>query len=72
MGVFKKGFILNCILEREVIQSFDLKSYYESKQTLSVYMNFYNTKRLHGGLKRKTSLLLWNEYFTSFSTDKPQ
>jgi transposase InsO family protein len=60
------------ILDREVIQRFDFESYYESKQTLSAYMNFYNTKRLHGSLKRKTPMQVWNEYFTSFSTDKPQ
>ena len=60
------------ILDREVIQRFDFESYYESKQTLSAYMNFYNTKRLHGSLKRKTPMQVWNEYFVSFSTDKPQ
>ncbi|HCI55756.1 MAG TPA: hypothetical protein DFI01_07510 [Bacteroidales bacterium] len=35
-------------------------------------MIFYNTKRLHGSLKRKTPIQVWNEYFTSFSIDKPQ
>jgi hypothetical protein len=34
-------------------------------------MNFYNTRRIHGGLKRKTPMKVWNEYFASFSTDKP-
>lgn len=60
------------ILDREVIQRFDFESYYESKQTLSAYMNFYNARRLHGSLKRKTPMQVWNEYLTSFSTDKPQ
>jgi len=60
------------ILDREVIQRFDFESYYESKQTLSAYMNFYNNKRLHGSLKRKTPIQVWNEYFTSFSSDKPK
>ena len=35
-------------------------------------MIFYNTKRNHDSLKRKTPIHVWNEYFTSFSTDKPQ
>jgi hypothetical protein len=60
------------ILDREVIQQFVFESYYESKQTLSAYMNFYKTKRFHGRLKRKTPMQVWNEYFISFSTDKPQ
>jgi hypothetical protein len=30
-----------------------------------------NNKRLNGGLKRKTPMQIRNEYFTSFSTDKP-
>ena len=58
------------ILEREVIRRFDFESYYESKQTLSAYMDFYNNKRLHGSLKRKTPMQVWNEYNQSLSTDK--
>lgn len=58
------------ILEREVIQRFDFESYYESKQTLSAYMDFYNNKRLHGSLKRRTPMQVWNEYYQSLSTDK--
>jgi putative transposase len=63
--------VFHSILDREVIQQFDFESYYESKQTLSAYINFYNNKRLHGSLKRKTPIQVWNEYFTSFLTDKP-
>jgi len=59
------------ILEREVIQRFDFESYYESKQTLSAYMNFYNQNRLHGSLKRKTPMQVWNEYYQALSSDKP-
>jgi hypothetical protein len=34
--------------------------------------DIFNNKRLNGGLKIKTSIEIRNEYFTSFSTDKPQ
>ncbi len=35
-------------------------------------MDFYNNKRLHGSLKRKTSMQVWNEYYQAFSSDKHQ
>jgi putative transposase len=60
------------ILEREVIQRFEFESYYEAKVTLDDYVNFYNNKRLHGSLKRKTPMQVWNEYYESLSTDKHQ
>ena len=58
------------ILEREVIQRFDFESYYEAKLTLTAYMDFYNNKRQHGSLKRKTPMQMWNEYYQSLSSDK--
>lgn len=58
------------ILEREVIQRFESESYYEAKLTLDAYVNFYNNKRQHGSLKRKTPVQVWNEYYKSLSTDK--
>lgn len=60
------------IIDREVIQRFEFESYYEAKLTMAAYMNFYNNKRQHGSLKRKTPLDIWNEYYSSFSTDKQQ
>jgi len=54
---------------REVIQRFDFESYYESKQTLSAYMDFYNNNWLHGSLKRRTPMQVRNEYYQSLSTD---
>jgi putative transposase len=59
------------ILDREVIQRFDFESFYESKQTISAHMDFYNNKRLHGSLKRKTPMQVWSEYYQSLSSDKP-
>ena len=60
------------ILEREVICRFDFESYYESKQTIAAYIDFYNNKRLHGSLKRKTPMQVWDEYYQSLSTDMHQ
>jgi transposase InsO family protein len=60
------------ILDREVIQRFEFESFYEAKLTLKAYMDFYNNKRQHGSLKRKTPLQKWNEYYQSFSSDKQQ
>lgn len=60
------------ILEREVIQRFEFESYYEARLTLEAYVNHYNNSRLHGSLKRKTPMQVWNEYYGSLSTDKPQ
>jgi len=34
-------------------------------------MNFYNQNRLHGSLKRKTPMQVWNEYYQALSSDKP-
>jgi hypothetical protein len=36
----------------------------------TVVMDFYNNKRLHGSLKRRTPMQVWNEYYQSLSTDK--
>lgn len=60
------------ILEREVINRFEFAGFYEAKLTFSAYMDFYNNKRQHGSLNRKTPMRIWNEYFASFSTDMPQ
>jgi putative transposase len=60
------------ILEREVIRRFEFESFYEAKLTFLAYMDFYNNKRLHGSLKRKTPICIWNEYYQSLSTDKQQ
>ena len=59
------------IVDREVIQRFDLQSYYEAKLTFTAYMDFYNNKRQHGSLGRKSPAYAWNEYYRTLSTDKP-
>lgn len=60
------------ILDREVIQRFELESFYEAKLTLTAYMDFYNNKRQHGSLGRVSPIKIWNEYYRSLSYDKPQ
>jgi putative transposase len=51
------------ILEAEVIQRFEFESYYEAKQTIASYVDFYNNRRLHGGIDYKTPQQMWDEYF---------
>jgi putative transposase len=58
------------IFEREVIQRFEFSGYYDAKLTIMAYMDFYNNRRRHGSLGRKTPMQKWNEYYGSFSSDK--
>lgn len=60
------------IFESEVVQRFELNSFYEANMTITAYVEFYNNRRLHGGLHFKTPENVWNEYYDSLSTDKPQ
>lgn len=50
------------ILETEVVQRFELDSYYEAKLTIDAYMDFYNNRRLHGGIDFMTPQQKWDEY----------
>lgn len=58
------------IFEREVVRRFEFSSYYDAKLTIMAYMDFYNNRRRHGSLGRKTPMQKWNEYYVSFSSDK--
>jgi putative transposase len=60
------------IFDREVVQRFELASFYEAKLTIKAYMNFYNNRRRHGSLGRIAPMEKWNEYYMSSSPDKPQ
>jgi len=60
------------IIEREVIQRFEFSGYYDALLTLKAYVEFYNNRRLHGGIGFKTPQKMWNEYYESFSSDKQQ
>ena len=59
------------IFESEVCKRFEFSSYYEAKLTITSYVEFYNNRRLHGGIGYKTPQKMWNEYYASLSTDKP-
>lgn len=60
------------IFETEVTSRFEFSSYYEAKLTIISYVDFYNNRRIHGGIGYKTPQKMWNEYYKSLSTDKPQ
>jgi transposase InsO family protein len=60
------------IFETEVIQRFEFSSYYEAKLIITAYIEFYNNRRLHGGIGYKTPQRMWNEYYQSLSSDKLQ
>jgi transposase InsO family protein len=50
------------ILESEVVQRFEFESFYEAKLTIASYVDFYNHRRLHGGIDFKTPQKMWDEY----------
>lgn len=51
------------ILETEVVQRFEFDGFYEAKLTVSAFVEFYNNRRIHGGIEYKTPIRKWNEYF---------
>ncbi len=60
------------IFEREVIRRFEFSSYYDATLTTTAYVDFYNNRRLHGGIGYKYPQKIWNEYYESLSSDKQQ
>jgi hypothetical protein len=50
------------ILETEVVQRFEFESYYEARLTIETYVDFYNNRRLHGGIDFKTPAQKWDEF----------
>lgn len=57
------------ILETEVVQRFELDSYYGAKLSIDSYMDFYNNCRLHGGIDFMTPQQKWDEYELSEKTN---
>lgn len=51
------------ILETEVVQRFEFDGFYEAKLTVQAYVDFYNNRRIHGGIGYKTPRLKWDDYF---------
>jgi putative transposase len=50
------------ILQTEVVERFEISSYYEAKLIMTNYVHFYNHKRLHGSLKMQTPQSVWNNW----------
>jgi transposase InsO family protein len=50
------------IVQTEVVDRFEFASFYEAKQTLTAYVNFYNNRRLHSGIDYNTPQQAWDEY----------
>lgn len=53
------------LLQKEVIDRFEFESYYETKLTITAYVNFYNNRRIHRGIQFKTPQQVWDEYQTT-------
>lgn len=55
------------ILQKEVVDRFEFAGYYEAKQTIEAYVEFYNNRRIHSGINYKTPSLKWDEFYKSKS-----
>ena len=51
------------ILETEVVQRFEFDGFYEAKLTIAAYVDFYNNRRIHGGIGYITPQQKWDYYF---------
>jgi putative transposase len=58
-------------LDRDVIRRMEFSSFYEAKEKIRRYVLHYNSERPHRGIKMKSPDHVWNEYYKSFSSDKP-
>ena len=50
------------ILQSELVERFELNSYYEAKLTIGKYVEFYNNKKIHGSLKMQTPQKIWDAW----------
>jgi transposase InsO family protein len=56
---------LHSSVQREVIDRFEFDSIYHAQLVIERYYQWYNERRRHGSLKRKTPEQTWNSYFQS-------
>ncbi|MEM6845702.1 MAG: integrase core domain-containing protein [Bacteroidota bacterium] len=49
------------ILQRELFARFEYHSFFEVNQLIDRFVDYYNHKRRHGSLKRKTPEYQWKE-----------
>lgn len=57
---------LHSCLQREVIDRFELESLQEAQKIINRYYEWYNEKRRHWSLHKKTPQTVWNDYFNPF------
>lgn len=60
------------IMQRELISRYEFESFHHADMKIAQYIFTYNHIRKHGSLSKRTPASVWNEYFYSFSSDKPQ
>jgi transposase InsO family protein len=53
------------ILDTEVVRRFEFAGYYDAKCTIMAYVDFYNNRRIHGGIGYRTPQRMWDEYQNS-------
>lgn len=56
------------ILQTEIVERFEINSYYEAKLIMTNYVQFYNNKRLHGSLKMQTPQYVWDNWYDQNET----
>ena len=57
---------LHSNLQREVIDRFELESLRDAQAVINRYYGWYNEKRKHWSLQKRTPQQVWNDYFTPF------
>jgi len=57
---------LHSNIQREVVDRYEFDSIYHAQMVFDRYYKWYNEKRRHGSLGRKTPELVWNNYFNPF------
>ena len=57
---------LHSNLQREVIDRFEFDSIYHAQMIIDRYYTWYNKKRRHGSLKRKTPESVYKQFFNPF------
>lgn len=57
---------LHSNIQREVIDRYEFDSIYHAQMVFNRYYKWYNEKRKHGSLGRKTPELIWNQFFNPY------
>ena len=57
-------------LEREVFRRFEIEDFERMRELVTEYVDFYNTKRIHGGIGYKTPRERYLEYVGSKQSEQ--